>query len=99
MMSFKCSNRCEIVFYHLQLRLHAVNTVLMHKTDVKYQYAPQAVCAYVHAFRNPSGCALIGTCALIRTNTVVKLASLCMYIPVKQFQNEPRREKTGLRGF
>ena len=39
----------------------------------KYQNAGQAVCVYVYAFRKRPGCALIGACALIITNTVSKL--------------------------
>ena len=31
------------------------------------------MCAYAHDFRQRLGCALIGACALIRTNTVTGL--------------------------
>ena len=50
MMPFKCSKHCKIVFVYTTLLLHAVNTVLMSKADVKYQYARQALCAYAHVF-------------------------------------------------
>ena len=69
-MSFKCSNRCKIVFGHLRLSLQAVNTVFMRKMCLKYQYASPVACACAHVFRKRPGCALIGTCALIRTKTV-----------------------------
>ena len=42
----------------------------MCKIAVKYKYASRAVCAYTHIFQKPRGCALIGACAVIRTNTV-----------------------------
>ena len=70
-MSFKYSNHFKIVFYHLRLRLNAVNTVFLYKHCVKYKYASRAVCAYAHVFRKRPECALIGACALIRTNTVI----------------------------
>ena len=37
-----------------------------------YQYARRVVCAYVYDFQKRPGCALIGACALIRTNTVFR---------------------------
>ena len=40
----------------------------MCRIDVKYQYAIRAVCAYACVFLKRPGCALIGACALIRTN-------------------------------
>ena len=36
----------------------------------KYQYFSRVVCAYAQIFQKRPGCALIGACALIRTNTV-----------------------------
>ena len=59
------------MFDHLRLSFNAVNMVSMCKVCIKYQHAiSQKVCAYAHAFRKRPGCALIGACALIRTNTV-----------------------------
>ena len=43
----------------------------MPKISIKFQIASQAVCAYAHNLRKRPGCALIGACALIRTNTVI----------------------------
>ena len=60
----------KIVFDHLKFSFKAVNAVLMCKIGIKYQKASRTVCAYGHIFRKRSGCALIGACALIRTNTV-----------------------------
>ena len=45
----------------------------MCKIAEKYQYARRAGCAYAHNFREYPGCALIGACALIRTNTVTMM--------------------------
>ena len=42
----------------------------MCKIAEKCQYARRAGCAFAHNFRKYPGCALIGACALIRTNTV-----------------------------
>ena len=70
MMSCKFFNRSKIVIDRRRLGFNAVNTVFMCKTGIKYQYIARAVCAYAHAFRKRPGCALIGACALIRTNTV-----------------------------
>ena len=42
----------------------------MCKIGNKYQYVSGAVCASVLAFRKRLWCALIGACALIRTNSV-----------------------------
>ena len=67
MMSFQCSNHCLIVFDQLIL---SFNAILKCKTAEKYHYAHRVVCAYAHDFRIRPGCALIGACALIRTNTV-----------------------------
>ena len=64
MMSFKR-------FDHLMLNFYAVNTIFMPIICIKFQIASQAVCAYAHYFRKRPRCALIGACALIRTNTVV----------------------------
>ena len=58
------------------LGFKALNAMILCKNCVKYQYASRAVCAYAHVFRKRSGCALIGACALIRTNTVNKLLSM-----------------------
>ena len=69
-MSCKYSNRCKIEFDRLRLGFNAVNTVFMCKNDIKHQYVSRTVCAYVRAFRKRLGCALIGACTLIRTNTV-----------------------------
>ena len=41
------------------------------KIGIKYQYVSQ--CALIHALLKRLGCALIGACALIRTNTVILL--------------------------
>ena len=52
MMSFKCSNRCKIVFDPLWLSYIAVNTEFICKVDIKFQYVSRAVCAYAHDFGN-----------------------------------------------
>ena len=70
MMPLKCSNRFKIVFEYIRLNSNVVNTVFLSENCVKYQYARRAVCAYARVFRKRPGCALIGACALIRTNTV-----------------------------
>ena len=46
------------------------NMVFMYKIGIKYQYVSHAVCSYAHLFQERPRCALIGACALIRTNTV-----------------------------
>ena len=69
-MPFNCSKHCKIVFDHLRLTFNEANTVLMCKMCLKYQYASQPVCAYVHDFRKRPECALIGACAVIRMNMV-----------------------------
>ena len=69
-MSFKYSNCWKVVFDHLRLRFNASNVVLMCRIGVKYQYTIRAVCAHAYVFQKRPGCALIGGCALIRTNTV-----------------------------
>ena len=46
------------------------NMILMCKIGVKFQCASQGVCAYVPVFGKRQGSALIGACALIKTNTV-----------------------------
>ena len=76
MIPFMCSIRCKIVFDHLRLSLNAVNVVLIGKFGIKYQYSSRAVCAYEHVFWKQPGCALIGACALIGTNTVLVHAPL-----------------------
>ena len=69
-MPFKCSNGFKTVFDHLRLSFYAINTVFLCENCVKYQYAGLAVCAYAHVYQKQPGCALIGACALIRTNMV-----------------------------
>ena len=49
------------------------DTVLMCEIVVKYHCSSRGVCVYVLVFRSPPGCALIGACALIKTNTVCTL--------------------------
>ena len=74
MMTFECYTRCKIVFYQLKLRLHVANMVLMRKTEAYNTNMLVKQCALMNMFfRNLSGCALIGACALIRTNTVIAL--------------------------
>ena len=68
-MSYKCSSRRELLFDQLRIRY---NVVLMCKIGIKYQYFNRVVCAYAQIFQKRPGCALIGACALIRTNTVLK---------------------------
>ena len=70
-MSFKLFNCYKIVFDHLRLSFNATNEVFLCRIGVKYQYTIRVVCAYARVFRKRPGCALIGACALIRTNTVV----------------------------
>ena len=74
LIPFKYSNRFIIVFDHLRLSFNVVNTVFLCKNYVKNRYASQAVCAYAHVLGKRPGCALIGACALIRTNTVSRTA-------------------------
>ena len=62
-----------MVFDHLRLSCDAVNTVFMCKIGIKYQYASRAVCAYAYVVEKLPGCALIGACVLIRTNTVLSV--------------------------
>ena len=69
-MSIKCSNCCKVDFDHLRLSFNASHAVLMCRIGAK-QDIIHAVCAYAQAFRKWPGCALIGACALIRTNTVM----------------------------
>ena len=69
-MSSKYSNCLKVVFDHLRFSFNASNAVLMCRISVKYQYTIQAVCAFAYVFQKIPGCALIGACALIRTNTV-----------------------------
>ena len=72
-MSFKSSNCFKIVSDHLRLSLNATNEVFLCRICVKYHYTIRVVCAY--ALRKRPRCALIGACALIRTNTIVVLVS------------------------
>ena len=69
-MSFKCSNCYKVVYDHFRLNFNASNESLC-SIGVKYQHTIGAVCAYAHVVRKRPGCALIGACAPIRTNTVV----------------------------
>ena len=61
--------------------------MILCKIGIKYQYIGRAVCAHAHLFRKRPGCALIGACALIRTNTV------CL------FGNDSYSEQTLIGGF
>ena len=70
-MSFKYSNCWKVVFDHLRLSFNASYAVLMCRIGVKYQYTIRVVCAYAYVFPKRPGCALIGACVLIRTNTVL----------------------------
>ena len=56
------------MFDHLRISFNAVNTVLMCKIDIKYMCTNMLVAQYI--CRKQPECALIGACALIRTNTV-----------------------------
>ena len=47
-MSFKCF---KIVFDQLMLSFSAVNTEIICKICIKYQYVSQTVCAYAHDFK------------------------------------------------
>ena len=69
-MSFKCLNCCKVVYDHLQLSFNASNALSLCRIGVKYQHTIGTVCAYARVCRKRPGCALIGACALIRTNTV-----------------------------
>ena len=69
-ISVKCCYHCKIVFDHIRLSFNAINTVHMCKIGIKCQFVSRAICAYAHDVRKRPGCALIGACALIRTNTV-----------------------------
>ena len=68
-MSYKCSNRRKLLFDQLRIRF---NVVFMSKIGIEYQYLIRVVWAYTQIFQERTGCALIGACALIRTNTVCK---------------------------
>ena len=68
-MRYKCSSRRKILFDHLRI---GFNVVLMCKIGIKYQYFSRVVCAYAQILQKRPGCALIGACALIRTNMVIK---------------------------
>ena len=66
MMSFKCSIRLKTAIHHLML---SFDTVFMCKIGVNYE-----PCALMNMFfRKRLRCAVIGACALIRTNMVVNL--------------------------
>ena len=81
-MSFKCSICCEVVYDHLRLSFNASNALSLCRIGVKYQHTFGAVCAYARVFRKRPVCALIGACALIRTNTVNQF-SLNVRTPIK----------------
>ena len=53
------------------------------KNCAKYQYASRAVCAYALGFRKRPECGLVGTCTLIRTNTVMILCKYILMVSVK----------------
>ena len=70
--AYRAKNRAYIRSTHRYLHVHRwVSIVCMCKTGIKYQCINRVVCAYVHDFRKRPGCALIGACVLIRTNTAV----------------------------
>ena len=83
----------QSIFDHLRLSFNASNAEIMWRIDVKYQYTIQAVCAYARGFRKRPGCALIGVCALIRTNTV----TLTEWAPSPL--SLPERKNTGPLNF
>ena len=60
------------MFEHVRISYNALNTVLICKIGLKYQYTFCALCAYAHVFRKRPGCGLIGACAIIRTKTVFR---------------------------
>ena len=98
-MSFKYSNCLKVVFDHLRFSFNASNPVLMCRISVKYQFTIQAVCAYsyVFFFRKYRG-ALIGACALIRTNTVIgihrkKSFYYMQYTGIFQFTRQALKKK------
>ena len=55
--------------------INAANTVLLCTIGIKWQFASQAVCAYSYDFKKQAGFALVGACALIRTNMVMYFSS------------------------
>ena len=57
---------------------------------VKCQYASLAVYAYAHDFQKQPGCALIGACALIRTNTVYGINIKLRFFKSSEYINEKR---------
>ena len=63
-----CSIRLKTAIHQLML---SFDTVLMCKICVNYQYVSRAMYAYEHVFQKRLGCAVIGACALIRTNMIV----------------------------
>ena len=73
-MPFKCSNRFKIVFDRLRLSFNAATILLLLcKKYAKCKFASRAVCTYAHVSQKRPGCALIGECALNRTNTVYNI--------------------------
>ena len=76
MLPVKCSNHLKIVFDHAMLSLNAAITVFLCKNCIKKKTIclSRSVCLSICFFWKRPGCALIGACALIRTNTV------CIYL-------------------
>ena len=68
-MALKWPYRCKIVVRRIQVSFKSVYAVFMCNIGVKYQYGSRAVCAHFVILPKRTGCALIGACALIRTNT------------------------------
>ena len=68
-MSFMCPNHRKTVFDCLRMNFNAANTVLMCKTGINTNMLV-GQCALNHVCQIRPGCVLIGTCALIRTNSV-----------------------------
>ena len=108
LMSFKYSNCLKVIFDHLRFSFNASNAVLMCIISVKYQYTIQAVCAYAYStfFRKYRGvrilkipgCAHIGACALIRTNTVFTEKNLFIFsihghFPIHKASHENENKK------
>ena len=72
-MSYKCSNRREILFDQLRVRFIVV---LMCKIGIKYQYFSRVVCAYAHIFqKRPGVCAYWSMCANLNEYGIMKIRS------------------------
>ena len=69
-MSFICSIRLKTAIHQLML---SFDTVFVCKIGVNNQYVSRAMCDYEHVFQERLRCAVIGACALIRTNMVVNI--------------------------